>query len=56
MAANEEKLPHDKILHFLEKFKLLNFRSSTKEIQSILYESVGDYAPYKDTNVIDIKK
>ena len=56
MSANEEKLPHDKILHFLEKFKLLNFRSSTKEIQSILYESVGDYAPYKDTNVIDIKK
>ena len=56
MSANEEKLGYDRILFFLDKFKSLNPQSPIKDIQNILYDSVSGYTPYKDSNVIDIKK
>ena len=54
MRANEEKLSHEKITHFLEQFKELNSQSSTSSIQKILYEAVDGYEPYINNNVVKI--
>ena len=54
MRANEEKLSHEKITHFLEQFKELNSQSSASSIQKILYEAVDGYEPYINNNVVKI--
>ena len=56
MSANEEKLPHEKILYFIDKFNKLNAKSSLQDIQEILYDAVSGYKPFKTNNVVSIKK
>ena len=56
MSANEEKLSHEKILYFIDKFNKLDSKSSLNEIQKILYEAVSGYKPFKANNVVSIKK
>ena len=56
MSANEEKLSHEKVLYFIDKFNKLDSKSSLNEIQKILYEAVSGYKPFKANNVVSIKK
>ena len=56
MSANEEKLTHDQIEQFLDKFKGLDSESSSEDIKKILYESVAGYDPYSSEKVIKFPK
>ena len=56
MKANENMLSYEKIMYFIDEFKKLTSNSSSEDIQKILYEAVEGYKPYKNNNVINIKK
>ena len=56
MSANEEKLTHNQIEQFLDKFKGLDSESSSEDIKKILYESVAGYDPYSSEKVIKFPK
>lgn len=56
MKASENMLSYERIMHFIDEFKKLSSNSSKEDIQKILFEAVEGYKPYKNTNVINIKK
>ena len=43
MSANEEKLPHEKILYFIDKFNKLNAKSSSNfNLKPLAYQNVSN--------------